>query len=303
MNLFLINIRAFFIPLIVILFIEIGLLVVNYFIIQSHPFKIPKNKNTLIIGDSNTACAINDSIYTNAFNISDLGAPYYYCYLSLNKILKTTTHIDTVIVSFSPHNIVNNDRLLNPSYIQSQMGIFYPLMSSEDFLYLYNEKSDAVFHSLPSLIKQASVNCFYKISNTEIKYPGKFLSLDRNDLKKVIQKLVSEKKSDFFEIAEEINYSQHEIFYLKKIIKLCQQHNIKIYLINTPKRQELLKLPIYRVAEFNQFYSKNFNKIPFWDYSTLLLPDDCYGDLVHLNKKGAAYFTKKMLANRAVHNQ
>jgi hypothetical protein len=97
MKIFLLNIIKFFCINITIVIVAV---VTVYSILSGASFAVPKDKNILIVGDSHTECAIDDSIFTRSFNISQSGTAYLYSYIKLRKILVENSHIDTVLVSF-----------------------------------------------------------------------------------------------------------------------------------------------------------------------------------------------------------
>ena len=66
---------------------------------------------------------------------------------------------------------------------------------------------------------------------------------------------------------------------------------MNVILINPPKRKELLLHKKYFVNKFNEFYDKELNGVTYLDFSNIDLPDEYYSDLVHLNYKGATYFS------------
>jgi hypothetical protein len=80
--------------------------------------------------------------------------------------------------------------------------------------------------------------------------------------------------------------------YLKMISELCRQNSVNLILFSTPK---------YKT--YNANIDENIRKI--WlqvrnslsldslaDFSAFVLPDSCYGDLTHLNYKGAEVFSR-----------
>ncbi|MDR2414458.1 MAG: hypothetical protein LBD64_05695, partial [Odoribacteraceae bacterium] len=82
--------------------------------------------------------------------------------------------------------------------------------------------------------------------------------------------------------------------YLLKIVDLCRSRNVELILINTPtykpeKYGNLDKLRAY--------YNTYLPGVKYMDYSAFPLPDSCYGDISHLNYKGAEVFSKYLQEN------
>ncbi len=134
------------------------IIVANYYHTKNTPLRIPPDKNILILGDSNTESAINDTILDNSINLSHSADPFFYSFLKLRKILPANNHIDTVLLSFSPHNLFKNDWTFNEKHIHSRFGQYYPLMTIEDIRFLSKGNLRAVLTSSPSIIQQVIRN-------------------------------------------------------------------------------------------------------------------------------------------------
>ncbi len=275
-----------------IIFVSVFLVIIiaNYMLVKATEIIIPKHKKVLILGDSNSECAINDSIFNSVVNLSSSSDSYYYSYLKLKKIIDEN-QIDTLLLSFSPHNIFDNGWLFNESHIYSRFKLYYPLMNYYDFKFLTKNKPIAVFKAVFAVPKQTMTNFFNVLQNKPIRYGG-FKLLNRNILSEVQNKLIKGEKLPFFRIPEKLTVSEYEVLYLKKIISLCKNKKIKLILINLPKRKELLNYPRYGVKKFNNFYENYLSDTEFFDFSEIKLPDNYYADFVHLNAKGSAFFSK-----------
>ncbi len=272
----------------------------NYVLVKIQGIKISGNKHILILGDSNTQNSINDSIFESAANLSDPADSYYYSFLKLREILSTNNKIDTVLISFAPHNIFDNGWLLDEKNIYSKFRMYYPFMEWNDFSFLLSKNTHAVLAAIPAIPLSAFKNLYSKVRGNRFLYGG-FVQLNRNILPEVQQKLKDGEPLPFFKIPTKFSVSSEEIFYLDKIIALCENKKIKLYLINTPKRDELLQYPKYGVKEFNQLYDSKYKNIDYLDLSKLKLEDEDYGDFVHLNKSGSTHFSK-IIANEGLKN-
>jgi hypothetical protein len=264
----------------------------NYLVYKSADLVPEKDKHVLILGDSNIQAAINDSIYTSGISRAVSAESYFYAYLKLKEILSSSSHIDTVLLSFAPHNMFDNGWLLSREHIYSNFRLYYHIMDWSDFKFLFERKPRAIIASVPSIGKQALENVVKKMIGRDIAQSyGGFIGSDRGILEEVQQKLINGEKLPFFRIPESFVISPEEEIYLKKIISLCESNNIKLYLINLPKRTELLAYSRYGVDNFNRLYDEKYSHIEFLDFSTLEMPDDYYDDFVHLTWKGSTYFS------------
>src|SRR5690606_27402858 len=148
------------------------------------------------------------------------------------------------------------------NHIYSRLPLYYPMMSLIDLKFLLFNNTKAVFTALPAIIK-ASIKNIIKIGldkNLGDNY-GRFLNLDRNILDDVRMKLKNEEPLPFFKIPNSFEVSGGEKKYLDKIIALCEKRKVKLILINTPKRFELLEYSKYGVKEFYRFYDTKYNNI------------------------------------------
>ena len=292
MNRFIQNIIYFFLILVL---TSIALIIANFYLVRNLNFN-NNGKHILLLGDSNIECAINDSIYDNSVNRAKSGNPYFYSYLKLNYIISISKNIDTVFLAFAPHNIFANGWLFNNKNIYSCLQLYYPIMPICELKFLLDNNSKAAIFAIQGMIKRALINIFISKERIIENY-GCYLDLNRSILNEVIIKLDNGEKMPFFEIPDNFTISSNEILYFNKIIELCYLNSIELYLINTPKRKELLNYKKYGLKEFYDFYRKNYANIIFFDFSKFLLQDSCYGDLVHLNRYGAIEFSNFLKEN------
>jgi hypothetical protein len=90
-----------------------------------------------------------------------------------------------------------------------------------------------------------------------------------------------------------INYK-----YLKKCLDFCTHKNKTIILLSSPLHQ---LCPRDSGIDLTTLVKNDFGKIPFWDYSNYPLENDEFGDLSHLNHKGAMKFSS--LINQVINKR
>lgn len=286
------NIAIFFLAL---CFFNLIFILSNFaFMTWSDTFKLPQNKVTLILGDSATETAINDSILSNSINLSYSADSYFYTYLKLKTLISKNPGIETVLLAFSFHNIyesIEKEWIFDDQHVHSRFGKYYPLMDINDFKMLFSHKPIPIIETFFSISKQLPANIFKPIFKGEtilhLSYGG-YRYLERNKLDEAIDKLNSENPP------KTLSISKIEKQYLRKIVALCKNNGIQIIFVNTPKHPMLIqKRPNY-VKQFYAFYNKNFATVLFLDFSKIKMPDSYYGDLTHLNFKGAKFFSEKL---------
>ncbi len=271
---------GFFIAIIISLLVILTILNKIY-LKHFNPFKLGENVSVLILGDSHSKYAFNDGVLGNACNLSEDADSYFYSYQKLKQVVRANPHIDTVLLSFSGHNIVKSieDRwLLSSSHLKNRMTLYFPMLDMEDYLLLARLKP---IDMAIGLFDQALFP-LYALEGTR-KYGG-YEDLNYNILKEEIErheKEEAERKEPFTESAIEKDY-------LLKIADFCRSNKITLFLVNTP---------VYKTIQDEQddlyrFYEKYFKSIPFYDFSRIEMQDSYFVDLVHLSPSGASYFSE-----------
>ncbi len=267
------------------------IVICNYWLIKSTPIDFPSKKNILVLGDSTPGCAINDDIFTRSINFSAPAMSYYYSYLKLKKIVETNEYIDTVLLSFSPHNIFDNNWFASQHHIKHNFCRYYPIMSRSDFRVLLESQPKSIVYALKPVFLQFLKNIFRKITGDNVLQLGGGTSLDLDRLESALQSLKAGGEIKDFSLPKDLILTNVEIISLNKIAQLCNKEQIKLILINLPKRKELLKEKRYGMKEFQKVYNIEFSQLDYFDFSSFYIEDGMYSDLVHLNKKGSAYFS------------
>jgi len=84
--------------------------------------------------------------------------------------------------------------------------------------------------------------------------------------------------------------SKLRIKYFDEIIRLCREHGIRLWVVNTPVHPDYLaRVPHEIKAGYAQIISQRQSKFQMLDYSSISLPDSLYYDYDHLNHYGADY--------------
>ncbi len=248
---------------------------------KSNLFELHASKHILVLGDSHTKYAIDDSRIPGVINFSDDADSYYYSYLKLKAIRKKNAQIDTLLLAFSSHNIEHETEvkwLLNSIYIKSRFRFYHNLMSASDLNNLIKLKPKDVLINLPSMLTYP----LHLLRKGNELYGG-YEDLEIDDLQGAIKrdslKNIGKGESKF-------EYAELEIMYLDKIKTYCKQEGIQLILFSTPVYHSDNKQ-----APFNDFYKSDYSETLFIDMSKFNLQSDCFGDLIHLNKKGAGIFS------------
>jgi hypothetical protein len=219
----------------------------------------------LILGDSHTECAINDTIFTNSYNYSKSADLFIYSYVKLVNIT-SASKIDTLILSVSPVSL--NERIEKWLHKTNKLLFRFPL---EDAMFLFR-------------YDPLAIGRLFNIFNvkTGANKVGGYLYLDRFKLQKDLELRATQKSPD--------SCIPHDaqLLYLDKIVEYCKSKSIKLIFINTPMYHAER---FYNMDNFYKIIEEKYNDVTFWDYGNYVLPDSCYGDVDHLNHIGAKIFS------------
>lgn len=289
----------YFVTLTLILYIFIAAL----FMRKLDSMSLDKNVNTLVLGDSHTQCAINDSLYKNTVNFSISSEHYLLTYNVLKLIIKNNPDLKNLILGCSFHSFsAFNDRYLfgekNKKDIFSEIyySRYFPILDDESKFLLLKTNPDGVIKSFRMIIFNM-LESFTENYTTYHDYPfiGRFYPGKNRVLK---DSLINASIAWHFyadssrKVLED--FSGLQITYLKKIIQLCMDNHIKLILLNTPVHEKYDKqVPEKFITEYYSMmrkFEKNDNVL-FFDYHDYKFTDDYFGDGNHLNLPGASIFT------------
>lgn len=242
------------------------------------------SKSILILGDSHTECGINDSLFSNSINLSESSESYLFSYAKLQMLTSGQETFNTLLLSVNPRSL---------STRTSIPGVYK--FNSTLCLLDWNTLQDYL-DEMPLYMAGRLLRPFWQEPCLE----GGFLELSHCKLAKDIE--LNQGKEPNSCIAHPL-----ELTYLKKIVQLCKKENIHLYFVN---------VPMYNAGHYynmNNFYrciDTNFRDIRFLDYVNMALPDSCFADTGHLNRKGAEIFSrileedfygkKEMMANNSL---
>jgi|APTNR8051073442_1049403.scaffolds.fasta_scaffold00177_38 hypothetical protein len=255
-------------------------------------FQLKNEKDILIVGDSYTECAINDTLFMRATNMSQPAEAYLYTYLKLKKFLQVNPHVDSVVVGFSALNLNTfaEDWYDEESRMQRSVSRNFPLLRLNDLWLLFKREPGFLFNSCLITYKDYIKRYVQRrrISNLKQMNIGKYLFLNRNLSNNTANEL------NWILKMMEPTFSQTQIEYLRKIENLCNERKVSLILFYSPVHPSY---PDSLKRSVLTLYQKEFSQIPLADFSSFVLPDSCYADLQHLNYKGARIFSAHLEKN------
>ena len=292
MSKFIVKIIIFSFVIVILLFVP--LLCMRYYT-SSIKIILPTEKNILIVGNSHSECAINDLIFMRSINFSQSGRSIPFSYSVMKRILKDNNHIDTVLLSVSSSTFsryANNYDFKNERKFRSVLSKVVFFADTPELISLSNFKGfyEGLFidpfklNALPHLSEILKGSYGF--------YLGEFLHLERN-------KLDEDLKYNRWPEVVDIDTTLIEYKYLIKFKEFTDENKITLILINTPKYQVEKTHDMPKFEELREKYLSDFNYV---DFSNFRLPDYCYGDVTHLNFKGAEIFSRYLEENGLKYN-
>jgi hypothetical protein len=257
----------------------------EFIVNKNSVFKLNTDTRYLVLGHSHPECAFNDSLIDNFKNLSQSGESYYYTYFKTKKIIQQNPSIETVFIEFTNNQI--NESMNDWIWKEKSMSYRYPKYSP--FMNL-SDKGILAKNNLSGYFNSTSLSFKYnfgRIRNRNFDYSksvGGYLSLKRDKTDYLVNNMKKNNPK-----SEKLGISEYNIKYLTKIIDLCEEHGKKVILIRSPQHS------IYSGYSNERLYQKvrnnHFSSIEYLDFSKFPLSNSEFGDLEHLNHKGAKVFS------------
>ena len=246
---------------------------------NSYSLEIPKEKTVLLIGESQSQAAVDDSKIQNLYNSSQAQDRYLSMYCRLKALLDVNSQLDTVIISLTPHSINRGkDNFWTiGGYIRQNVQTYGALLGPEEWMLMLRHAPELTLAEIVTPLRY-----YWEVEETYISKYGSFSVADHCALQANIDEGGTSLKLD-------PSYGNRlTLEYLDKMIKLCEERNIKVIALNTPVYQA------WKYEEPQYYYdylSQTYPDLELWDYLDADISDDYRRDINHLNKKGAEWFT------------
>ncbi|WP_340202312.1 hypothetical protein [Ascidiimonas sp. W6] len=277
------------ISLFILLFIGVTTLLLygtNWLIAKKASFTFDEDIKYLVVGHSHPQCAINDSLIPELKNIANAGEAYFYNYVKLKKVLAQNPQLTTIFIEFSNNHI---DTLMNrwtwgDMYIVRYSNLT-PFISAED-------KKLILKHNLIGYQKTLSPSLkgnLIRIAKNDYDLTdeiGGYRNLKRNIIDSLLNNLG---RKPLEAVKTDYPISNYSIQYLQKMIAECHKYGKEVILMRSPQHPKLeIRL---NEAHFQRIRTQYFADLVFLDFDNFPLTKESFGDLEHLNYKGASTFS------------
>jgi hypothetical protein len=260
---------------------------------QEH-FKLADTDKYIFLGHSHAQMAFNDSLIDSSINLASAGEAYFYTYIKLKKILERNQGKKVIFLEYSNNNIVSemNSWTWDDIHILDRYRLYTAYTPPHEVRFLYSKNPKTTF--LCNI--KSVVNNIYYIFNlgniTSDKKMGGYIYLVRDKTDSLLHAMaINPVKTQ-----TDTNVSTINIQYLKKIIAAVRRNGDSIYLVRIPLHPKYDRLG--NEAKFKEILNKQLDGVEFLDFKDFPLPDSDYGDLEHLNYRGAKKYS--MFFNKLV---
>jgi hypothetical protein len=217
---------------------------------------------------------------------------YFYTYIKLKYFIHYNKQLKNIYIEFSNNSIIELfDYAIYNNNNKPKMVKFMPYLNlQEHYLLLKNNP----LRYITARIESASIYT-NKILHNQLNMTHEFGRFEKytKQLNKHLAKQTSEPK-----LKNQKTFCYLNLYYLLKIIDLANKNNLNISFIRSPTHPKW-------IGRENEFHYKRIKKIYFpniklIDMINFKLKNQEFGDLQHLNYKGATKYSlylNKMLNN------
>jgi hypothetical protein len=279
-------------------------------VLENEVFCFGAEVRTLIVGDSHSASSIDPAIFPHAANIAEPSENYLFTYYKLRHFLHHNPEIERVILAFSYHNcarVFSERYLFDERFTDQSLPRYYPLLGAEakrlvrarSRSYLVSRlKFDlgipVEIHRSHYLIKAALGR---PLRRDEIPFYGGYYAGGGSNVTE--EDIAATLDRHYFGGAPSYRgVSPLMVEYLHRIAQLCRDRGIALYLFNAPLYSGYLsQIPDPVRDDFETLRDailEMYSDIIYLDYAALPLEKGFFGDVTHLNTRGAERISRKL---------
>lgn len=257
---------------------------------ENHLLKLSDEITIVFAGDSYVECAVNDQIIAHSINIAQSGEAYMYSYVKIKSLIEANKKISKVFIGFSFGDLLmekENSWLFGEEYVVDKIMNYNYLLEASEKSIIFEHEPIAYLRGLMKSI----YNNFMTTIESYMQDDAKDHINNFGGYKYLVRdKLQFDPGIDLYNEGL-IEKSCLQEKYLKMISELCHEKSIGLILFSTPKHNSYntnIEKDVKRIWLDTRIVLERDSLL---DLSTYHLPDSCYGDLSHLNFKGAELFS------------
>lgn len=243
-----------------------------------------------LLGNSHVETSVNDSILTGSRNFARSAELAEFMYAKLKLLHKYNSQLDTVYVCFDemiPFYKSYVDDIYSPSY--------YDMLTVSDWINIFRlggfEYGSTHFARPFAITKMYDYMFATRATEFNLRKTdniGGYMYLRRDKLQENIRRV---KKS-----GQQPSTQPVSMYFLDRMAEYCRENDIQLIFICPPQHPSRGdNQQIYR-----SLHMSRYSDIPLVDCIDVTLPDSCYGDISHLNHRGARLFSR-FLEDSVIH--
>jgi len=257
---------------------------------------------TVIVGDSHTQTGLDDSIVPHAVNISHSEEHLLFSYQKLALLLSRNPGIRTVVLGLSFHTFsANYDSLILRSHrTRETYPTYFPMLDYEGRRFLLLSDPVGVVRSVGAIVGREIGELALARRYADYSFWGHFYRSARNNLNE--KTVAASIRGQYYEPSGGLQgFAVYQVLYLKRIVRLCADHAVTLVLVNVPiSPQYAARVPQKFIDNYYATVASIVGRgVVFLDYHDLALPADWFGDAHHINAAGAAFLSRKVVADIA----
>ena len=283
--------RLYLFIFIFIVIICIDLILQKTFLYKKNYFKLPSNTTNVIFGHSHVEYGYNTKLIKNTVNLGSSGEAYIYTYYKTKNVIENNAQIKNVFIEFTNNQIdpEMDNWTWDTMHLQYQLKNYFFLMNYDDLVFLYKKNSSGfqsafskmLFNNLAKLVSKRN------IENGDF---GGYNAKNKNKIEDENTNDVNDNNLNKNNISKKMKISGCNIFYLEKLVNLCLDKKIKVFLVRTPMSKNYSTLRTE--STYKNILLNKFKTIQYYDFKDYPLLDSDFLDKEHLNSFGALKYSK-----------
>ncbi|WP_178987641.1 hypothetical protein [Winogradskyella schleiferi] len=251
-------------------------------------FQLQQKPNYIVVGHSHSECAYNDSLIPNLKNLSQSGDSYLYSYIKTKQIIKHNPSVNVIFIEFTNNQIERDieEWIWSDKFITYKYPMYASFTSINENLLLFKHNPKAYTKGLGLSLKMKSTR-FFKNDADYLNQLGGYLYLERDKTDSILNADVgsNNKPTVISKGISEINLS-----YLDALIKFCKANEKRVVLIRSPQHEKYNEYQNEKT--YQELLNTRYATVEYLDFSNFPLSNSEFGDLQHLNHKGAKVFSE-----------
>lgn len=267
----------------IITFIIFGLIICSN---RDKTLKLPDNCTIALLGNSHIECAVNDTVLKNSFNFARSAERTEFIFSKVKLLKKYNPELDTIVIGydnvlcFQSADSAFSSELYSPYFYDTHnFSSISKILTNSSFKYINGHIAHPFDWFKLLQIGESIINS--KINIKDMTNLGGYLYLERDKLKEDIKRKHNKKNNNG-------DFDKLSVYFLDETLKFCHENNIIVIFLCPPQH----KKSVFDNKFYREYYAQNYSNFKFYDFKDMELPDSCFGDLDHLNYKGAKVFSE-----------